>query len=178
MSKLPRTLTRPFLWSLLASAAGACAAPGPSTPDGQGRALRVSLLTGSGNFELVSTAHTSRVDLYSAQRDAASSKVQTDEVMEALVEHLGDLGYRAHARPGSAPKPGGSVATVIEVQEEGKSSWWGVGAGTPVSERKDFLAVQSDFLNLYNMTQGYQSITNEIGGDFFESRKRDRQGKD
>lgn len=176
---MPGTLAKPFLALLLASAAGACAAPGPSVSDGQGRALRVSLLTGSGNFELVSTSHTSRVELYSKAREAASTKVQEDEVMEALIERLEDMGYRAHARPGSAPSlSGGAVATALEVQEEGVFSWWGVGSGSTVDERRDFLTLQNDFLKLYNVTQGYQSVSNELGGDFFEAQKRAQKGGD
>ncbi|MEM7308062.1 MAG: hypothetical protein AAF682_15390 [Planctomycetota bacterium] len=156
-------------------AAGCSSTGGGSGGSGESRSLSVSLIGyGSAPFTLVSESNTSRVELYSAKRTDASTKVQTDEVMIALYEHLEDLGYEGYANPGSAPREGSGALgfnRAIEVVHEGQSSWWPLRADSGADERTAFATALKDFLDIYNLTHGFQSVTNEGGDGLFDQKK-------
>lgn len=159
---------------LPAALAGACGSTGTEDDSGPARAIAVDLVGyGPAPFQLVSESHTSRVDLYSQERDSASTKVLNDEVMGALVEHLDELGFDSYARPGSAPvEGGGAFAKAIQVEEGGKRAWWPLAASAGADELKSFNTAVRDFLDLYNIAQGWQSVDNSLGGDYFDRKKK------
>ena len=159
--------------TLLPTLLWACASTGGSSAS-EPRSIAVSLHgVGTAPFELVSESHTRPVDLYSTERAVPSTKVLEDDVMAALVEHLDELGFDGYARAGTAPDDGGTAfAKAIEVQEEGGSAWWAL---TPAASRDEIVAfgtAMKDFLDLYNLTQGWQSVDNEVGSDYFDRKKR------
>ena len=159
--------------ALCTALVGGCASSG-SGGSSEPRPIAVSLNGyAAAPFQLVSESHTSRVDLYSAELDTASTKVLNDEVMIALVEHLEDLGFREYARPGHAPQadPRSNLSKSIQVVENGRSSWWPLTQSADVKELKGFQTAMQDFLQLYNVAQSWQSVDNTLGGDYFDRKK-------
>ena len=190
----PSRLVRPGLFGLLGLLAatpllGACAGSGTSsgrtdalggTSPSEERAVRVSLIGyGRPSFVLVSNSHTSRVELYSDERGAPSRKVQTDEVMGALVAHLDDLGLAEFATAGRAPRADDTrFLWAFEIEDEGQRRWWPLGGATPADEQRAFAAARADFIDLFNLTQAFQSVDNEIGADYFDVKNREaRSGR-
>lgn len=186
---LPGLLRLPTLLGLVAATPllGACASGGTSlggtdaaAASSEERAVRVSLIGyGRPSFVLVSNSHTSRVELYSDERGAPSRKVQTDAVMGALVDHLDDLGMAEFATPGRAPRADDSrFLWAFEVEDGDVRRWWPLGSATPVDEQRAFAAARSDFIDLFNLTQAFQSVDNEVGSDYFDVRNREaRSGR-
>ena len=162
-----------YAFALVPLVLAACSSTGNSGGSGETRAVSVTLLGyGSDPFQLVSDSHTSRVDLYSTETRNPSTKVQDDDVMIAMVEHLDELGFNDFARPGSAPADGGrAFSRAIQVDVEGTRAWWPLTAGAGQSEIRNFNTAIRDFLALYNLTAGYQSVQNELGGDFFDQKR-------
>ncbi len=163
--------------ALLVVLGSSCASSGAG---GDSAAVRVSLwgYEGSPSFELLSTSHTERVDLYSKERQNASVKVQKDEVMNALVERLYDLGYEKYARNGSAPDPeagGAGIKRAFEVERNGVASWWALATNSSGEEKVAFSTAVSDFLDLFNVTLGLQNVENTEGGEYFDAYKRVRK---
>jgi len=142
-----------------------------STDAGEGLAQRVALrdFQGGQDFKLVSETHTDRVDLYSTPRKDASCKVQSDEVMHALIERLEDTGLAKYGKEGRGPSRGGAVVTrSLEVEVAGRARHWLVGTGTLAEERLAFLECMNDFVGVYNITQSFQAIRNTSGTEVFE----------
>lgn len=174
-----RSLARPPFVSralalLLAALAAACGSTGSNGSSGEKHPIAVELMGyGPEPFVLVSESHTSRVDLYSHERESASTKVLEDEVMQALVEHLDELGFDGYSRPGTAPEVGGgsAIAKAIQVDENGLRAWWPLSQSAGASELKSFNTAVRDFLDLYNIAQGWQSVDNTLGGDYFDQKK-------
>ena len=176
---LPRRsngLARRLSGLLGACALAACSSAGARAADAPPRAIAVSLHgVGAAPFELVSAGHTRPVDLYSEERSTASTKVQEDAVMAALVEHLDDLGFDRYAHAGTAPRgpdAGGAFAKAIEVQDGAASAWWALTPAAGKDEIAAFGSAMSAFLQLYNLTQGWQSVDNESGSEYFDRRKQ------
>ena len=161
------------LLPLCAALLAACGSTGADETSAQPRPIAVALIGyGPSPFLLVSESHTSRVELYSNERKDASTKVLNDEVMQALVEHLDELGFDGYARPGSAPShAGGAVSKALEVEESGQRHWWAVTAGADADELKSFNLAVRDFLGLFNIAQGWQSVDNSLGGEYFDQKK-------
>lgn len=172
-------MIRSFLLPTLALVLGSGCASSGGDGSGGPTSLRVSLIGyGSNSFELVSTSHTGRLEFYSQERGDASTKVQADEVMQALVERLEDLGFEDYAHEGGAPDPeggGGVVRRAIEIERNGIRSWWALAARSSGDEKVAFSTAMRDFLKLFNATQGFQSVTNEEGGEYFDGQKRVRR---
>jgi hypothetical protein len=161
--------------SLLVAAGCASGGGGGGAGGSLGRPVAVSLIGyGPAPFQLVSESHTAPVELYSNEMRHASTKVQADEVMLALVEHLDDLGFGGYARPGHAPDgvgAGGSIAKAIQVEDRGESAWWPLVATASTAELQAFQTAVRDFLDVYNLTQSWQTIDNTLGGEYFERKK-------
>lgn len=120
-------------------------------------------------FELASESHTDRLAYYSKVRNDASRKVQTDEVMELLVDQLDSDGYQRYAQPGRAPSAGGAaLSRALEVEAGDVTSHWVIGGGSALEERKAFNTCLETFLGLYNVSASYQTVENPHGHEFFE----------
>jgi len=166
----PTTLVRTLGAALLAlPALAACSTPGdPHMATGATRVLLHDYLGGQ-RFELVSESHTDRVQYYSSPRTDATRKVQLDQVMDALIAELDDLGFSEYRKSGPAPSRGGSVVTRgIEIQRPTGVEHWIVGSGSAPEERLEFNECLSTFMQLYNITQSYQAIENAGGAEVFD----------
>jgi hypothetical protein len=160
--------------ALCALALAACISAGSdSGRSTEPRRVSVSLIGyGSSPFRIVSESHTRRVDLYSSVSASPSTKVQTDDVVVALVEHLEELGFESYSHRGKAPDQVTHAFTHgFEVLDEGASAWWPLTAAAGPTELKNFNTAVRDFLDLYNLTASYQRVDNEVGSDYFQ-RKR------
>jgi len=120
-------------------------------------------------FELASESHTDRVTYYSSERADAARKIQTDEVMLALVEELERLDYGAHAREGRAPDSAHeTMRWALELSSGPRTLNWSIGTG---NAREDWLAFQKcrdTFLELYNVTVSFQTVQNQQGRGYFQ----------
>lgn len=173
-----RTLSALLLSLLAVSCASPGSATGPRAGDGSNYRVTVRLYDASSRLELVGESHTDRVELYSSSRTSADTKVQSDDVMGALVEQLGDLGFRRFGRDGRAPSAGGRVYTrAIEIDDDGAIGHWAVGPGSADDERIQFNRCLSDFVQLYNLTASFQVIDNNDGKDLFGDGPRPLGGR-
>ena len=160
--------------SLCALVVGCASSSSPSGSGGaadDGARMRVTLrdYKGGNVFELVSESHTNRVDYYSAARADASRKIQTDEVMEVLIEELEKQGFKSHRQEGRGPSQGGAVISWgIEVEEGPRTDHWVVGKGSAIDEIQAFSECRDAFLQLYNITASYQAIENPEGKQIFQ----------
>jgi hypothetical protein len=151
----------------------ACASPRSSGGEAGGARLVTLRDFRSGQrFELASESHTQRVSYYSDARSEAARKVQSDEVMAALVDELERQGLADHARDGRAPalESGGVLRWGLEVQEGERARHWLIGQGSGASDWQEFQRCRDTFLELYNVTVSFQAVRNEQGKDFFKSR--------
>ena len=158
----------PWVTSFLLTA---CASTGKTSGEGGIRAL-VSLQdyrTGE-RFELASESHTNRVDYYSSARTEAARKVQTDEVMGALIAELERRGFAAHCQPGPAPHlaSGDVVRWAMELEDGEQRSHWIVSPNSPGDSWKTFQDCRDTFLQLYNITVSFQTVSNPSGKQYFD----------
>lgn len=159
---------------MCALALAACTSAGSNSGRSTGpRSVSVSLVGyGPSPFRILSESHTKRVDQYSSVSSSPSTKVQTDEVVVALVEHLEELGFESYSLPGMAPDPDThGFNRAVEVVDEGAGAWWPLTAAAGPTEVKNFNTAVRDFLDLYNLTAGYQSVENEFGSGYFQHKK-------
>jgi hypothetical protein len=113
----------------LAPLAACASAPAEARPQ---RVAFVDYRNGT-HLELVNETHTGRVEQYSEVRADASRKVQTDEVMQGLVEVLRERGFDRQARPGPAPRASdGQAVMALEIADgdrvEHVLGWRGMSA--------------------------------------------------
>lgn len=161
--------------ALAASALAACASSGSAAQGDEG-ALLVSLHDYRQNrvFELASESHTSRVDYYSQSRKDAARKIQSDEVMGALLGELERQGLKDHEAAGPAPSAGGGVLEYgLEVERAGASGHWLIGKGTVPEEAIAFHECAKTFFELYNVTLSLQSVENPEGKALFDRSRQD-----
>jgi hypothetical protein len=165
---------------LLSGLLPACAGSGAAR-DGTPAAVLVRLhdfRTGE-RFELASESHTDRLAYYSDSRHDAARKVQTDEIMSALVGELARQGYEGRARAGRAPAIGASdvIRWGLEVQDGEVQSHWLVGSGSAPADWQAFQKCRDLFLQLYNITVSYQTVQNDEGKSYFDEQKRAAAGQ-
>ena len=141
--------------------------------DGQGgTALRVtyqSYNTGQ-RLELVSEGHTGRLEQYSEVRSNANRKVQTDEVMAALVGILEKDGFYKHAQPGSFPADGaGRFAWAVEIENPKGTQHVLAHPGLSADEVKQLQRYMLAFIDTYNATYGLQAVDVAPGQEVFKT---------
>ncbi len=144
-----------------------------STPHGaRGGACLVTLhnYKNGQRFELASESHTSRVEYYSQARGDAVRKVQTDDVMAALVDELERQGLQEHGQRGRAPTIGSGavIRWGFELERGGESSHWLIGPGSSSADWQAFQQCRDTFLQFYNTTVSFQTVNNESGKKLFE----------
>lgn len=119
-------------------------------------------------FELVSESHTSRVEYYSQVREDAARKIQSDEVMDALLDELGAQGFEEFAHPGRAPTQKSEVISQsLEIEHGDTTEHWIVGKGSSPVERQRFRECMLAFVQIYNLTASYQALENPQGSQIF-----------
>ena len=148
----------------------ACSSTGSRSANGGDARVRVTLRNYDAGqlFELVSESHTNRVEYYSQEREDAARKVQSDEVMGALLDELDSRGFRAHAQPGGAPTQRSElVSQSLEIQHGDTTEHWAIGKGSAAAERESFRDCMMDFVQIYNLTASYQTLKNPEGSQIF-----------
>ena len=159
----------PWAFVLALFCAGCASSSSAPEPDGTSRRVTLHDYGLDTHFELVGESHTNRVDYYSTKRGDAARKVQTDEIMKALVDKLEEEGFERFSQPGKAPAQGGQLITrAIEIRVQDDLSHWTIGKGSMVEERLAFNACMKPFLDLYNLSQSFQAVHNTKGRDYFE----------
>ncbi|MBK7874625.1 MAG: hypothetical protein IPJ77_02560 [Planctomycetes bacterium] len=128
-----------------------------------GHPVRVTYLAfASGRkFELVNESHTNPHEYYSQKVpiEQAYRKIQSDEVVQALLDRLKEQGALDQARAGAAQSfPAGSKAQALEIQMDGGVRHWLVTDQSPADERTRFLKSANDFVQLWNATIQMQAV--------------------
>lgn len=172
-----RTLLSPALAPLalvLLGLTGCSSTSGDGDGDGgaKGEPLRVtyhSFNTGQ-ELELVSEAHTTRLEQYSEVRADANRKVQTDEVMQALVKVLDDYGFYKYAQEGSFPAEGaGRYAWALQIERPDGAVHVLAHPGLSPEAVKDLQRYMIAFVDTYNATYGLQAVDVEPGEEVFKT---------
>ena len=139
-----------------------------------GTPLRVTyIMYRSGQrLELVNEAHTGRVEQYSQVRSDASRKVQTNDVMEGLVEVLRDNGFDRFSNAGPAPLASGSAGPMpwaLELDDSGAVSYIGAVPGLSPKDNQTLLRLATAFVDTYNATYGLQAVKLKPGQSPFSN---------
>jgi hypothetical protein len=163
-----------FLPWVIALCAFGCTSAGRATVEpGSKRFVELRFYQSGQTFELASVSHTDPVDYYSDPSHSAARKVQDDAVMEAFVRELERRGIARYAHEGHSPSSAAErVRWALEVEVDGASRAWVVGAGTPQAELSSFGECRDLFLELYNATQGLQAVKNQKGDAIFQKKDR------
>ena len=151
MSPLRRTIA----WLALTSLGlfGACASPNhASALEDIATPARVTFrdYRQGTSFVLVNEAHTDRVELYSKISADPSTKVASNEVMNALLEFLKTSGFEEQARPGVAPRSSSAWQRSGEIETSGHSVFFVVNDKTPSAEKKMFLDCYLNHVQLWS----------------------------
>lgn len=137
----------------------ACSSTGGSL-DAVGTPARIRFVSGRSlqTFELVNETHTGRVELYSATRENADTKVQEDEVVDEVLDYFKNLGLFERTQPGVAPPAGGAYSSTLEIDVAGNPVHFAIGQGSSTEDRTLFAQCLSAFLVIYNETYQLQSV--------------------
>lgn len=109
-------------------------------------------------MELVNESHTDRLEQYSQPRHDAGRKVQTDAVMEGLVEYLEDRGFDRWASAGPAPRTADSFLWSLQLEGPGGARHVGLTRTMPEDAKQSLREMQYAFLATFNSEEAYQSI--------------------
>jgi hypothetical protein len=126
---------------------------------------------------LVRESSVDPVAFYSEARASGAAKLLGDEVMDELERYLKSAGFDEHGANGPAPRPGGAVASVLELRyADGARHFAHRGGGADQDAAAAYLDCLSNFMVLYSEVQGYQTVENAEGEALFasESARPDR----
>lgn len=132
-----------------------------------GHPVRVTFLAyGSGQvFELVNESHTNPHEYYSKKipADQAYRKIQSDEVVEALMSRLKEQGVLKLAVAGAAPKYArGTKAQSFEIETGNGVTNWTVTEASPVDVLKPFVQAKNEFIQLWSATSQMQAVEGAV----------------
>jgi len=165
---------------VLCACLGACASVGPGggsrrhslQAGAPGRVTLVDYRT-SNRLTLVNEAHTDPSELYSEKRASASTKVTSNEVFEAMLGHFGEKGFWRASSPGYAPISGGeSMRKAIEVETPEGVRYLALDLRDVKKNYETLLACSTAFIQIYNLTDQNQAVTNEGGKALFDEQQR------
>jgi len=122
------------------------------------------------HIELVNESHTDRVEQYSEKRADASRKVQSDEVLEGLVDALEGAGFKKLSLAGGAPLGGGEgVMMAVEI-EDGDELRHVLGVkGMPAKDKQSVLRMAQGIVEIYNATYSLQAVDTKPGEEVFKN---------
>jgi|FLOH01.1.fsa_nt_gi hypothetical protein len=166
---LPRALL--FLFALATLLISSCAGTGVVMAEEDYPEMRVSFrdFRGAGaNLELVNSAY---AQSHSAT-EGADVRTQTGEVLDALINLLGDEGFWDYARPGNGPlapqaEGGETMHSAMEVLRGGQHGWITFRRGLTKEELTFFSENSKVFLAIFNQTSGFHKIENTEGANIF-----------
>jgi hypothetical protein len=176
----PKPVALRALLPLLALAAifvSACAGPGKTMAESDYPEMLVSLRDFRDNangtiFELANKTYT---ESHQANPNA-DQRIQTGELLGALIDYYGDEGFWEYSRPGQGPltlmeEAGEYLHSVLEVKQGSKHGWITFRKGLTKEELTLFGEPYKLFLALFNETSGYRSVQNlnENATDIFRS---------
>ena len=172
----------PVLFALLACLLASCGSTSSSTQSGGGERLsmkdgapaRVTFVEYRGplRMNLVNEAHTDPVSLYSEKRATANTKVLSNEVMEAMLEHFEDMGFERYAQSGYAPaRPAQGDLQSIEIEKDGETLFLVNGAGTSAPARESFRECRKAFLQIQQLTKQAQVVNQSDAREVFKTPK-------
>ena len=112
-------------------------------------------------LELVNDSHSDRTETYSTTKrlEDAATKVATDEILDELLKQYGENGFFERAAPGNAPTAAQKgVSQAIEVEADGKTTWWGFCQALNDADKQRFKECAGLFVYIYNNTYQLQSV--------------------
>lgn len=145
------------LWALLSILASACASTG-NLVTGTAAQMRFFEYRGGLTMTVVNESHTDRVELYSEERDNASTKVAPDEVMDALIDRVKEFNFAKFAKDGPAPKTSTLWSQAIEVETAKGTMHMLVGPELSDEAKSSFRRSREAFLQIYNNVYGAQTV--------------------
>ncbi len=165
----------PWIFAATLAALAACSSPrgstsapqaGDTTADSSATATKgdplrmtVTQFQNGAVFELVNRSHSDPVEQYSTVRSDASRKVQDDKLMAALRDGLRDNGYDKLAHSGRAPALAtGTRAWTLEIESKDGTSYILATPETPADTLKKMRELRDAVIEVYNRTQGWQSV--------------------
>ena len=163
------------LLALVAIFASACAGPGKNMAESDYPEMLVSLRDfrdkASGTvFELANAPY---AETHQANPNA-DQRIQTGELLGALIDYFGDEGFWDYARPGRGPltlkeEAGEYLHSVLEVKQGSQHGWITFRKGLSKDELTLFGEQYKLFLALFNETSGYRAVENVNGANIFRS---------
>jgi hypothetical protein len=121
-------------------------------------------------LELVNESHTGRVEQYSKVGETANRKVQSDDIVDALIEHLDDEGYSKLAQAGHAPAKGdGRWLWSLEIERASGTTYVAMPSGLSTEQKAPYRALWDAFLATYNATYGLQAVKVKAGETPFKA---------
>jgi hypothetical protein len=151
------------LLPLLALAAlAACGSTGGARPDAKGKPASIVFhdYRSGASLTLVNESHTNRLEQYSKSvRPAdATTKVASDEIVDALIQHMASLGFFAKAASGPAPDTSQEWTQALEVDAPGGARHMLAQKGIDAGTAKTFREARDAFLEVYNNVFQAQSV--------------------
>lgn len=146
---------------LLASLLAACQSASAAGDDKPGIPTRISWRDYRVEqlLELVNEAHTDRLEQYSEGREDANRKVQSDEIVAALVEHMRSGKYAAFWQPGPAPTaPDGSSMWSLEIEDQSGTFSLVEHTGLALEDKRARRELRQAFIDTYNLTYSLQAV--------------------
>lgn len=123
--------------------------------------LRYRAIASKLSLGLVNESHTDRTELYSERQpvDQATTKVSTDEVVEAIVEFFRDQGYFEIAQSGAAPtNPPAGTSQILEVVLPEGAYHAVLRTGVTADHITKFQTCAKALVDVYNSTMQLQAV--------------------
>ncbi len=155
-----------------ASARSGASSAQRSKPDVTGKPMRIAFrdYRSGQDLELVNQSHSAPEKLYSSVRSSAVRKVQTDEVIEALYDHLKQQGFESHAKRGEFPTASdGVIVAGMEIEDKNGTRHWMAYKGQDAKEKAHLLECAKAFVDTYNLTYALQTVDLAPGQDPFRN---------
>ena len=124
---------------------------------------------GRRQLSIVNEAHSNRVELYSKKATSASTKVASNEVMDALLDRFADNEFFEMSQNGNF----GGIADgrALEVLGPNGSVYFHVGKNSSPEQWKSFASCREAFVDLYNGIFAPQSVENTQGESIFGTQR-------
>ena len=124
---------------------------------------------GQRQFSIVNEAHSNRVELYSKKAGDASTKVASNEIMDALLDRFAEYEFFENSQNGSFG--GLADGRALEIQGPNGDVYFHVGKNSPPEQWQNFVSCRVAFLEVYNAIFAPQSVDNTQGESIFGTRR-------
>jgi len=120
-------------------------------------------------MNLLNESHSDPVEYYSQPRNDASTKIQNDEIIDALIEVFEAKGFERMKFDGPAPQHGGGASRALAIEKHGRIQHIVFRQEDARANRLAFNDCAAAFLEINNLTYGAQTVE---GGKFSGVPKR------